>query len=272
MSHALITLYGTSLSGCPTQDLWAIGCLMGELLDGEPLFAGDSDLDQLYRVQQILGPMAPSHQYLFYANPHNTGIVFNIKQPLSLAARYQGKVSDVELDFLSGLLEMDPDKRMTGEQCLQHPYLADLAAAAQGMPSAPSSAASTTSPTPPSGPGRPSGAGDVGTPRASISGVEAAAAALGSLTPSRNGSLQRTPGSLTRTPGSTTRAGGGGSFSGTPLRMGSLVRTEGDEQVVVIEGVVEGDEEGVAEAEAEQLTAVSAPVEVGGQGGEVETD
>jgi hypothetical protein len=38
------------------QDMWAVGCLMGELLDGEPLFAGDSDLDQLYRVQQVRAP------------------------------------------------------------------------------------------------------------------------------------------------------------------------------------------------------------------------
>ncbi|EFJ47197.1 hypothetical protein VOLCADRAFT_120976 [Volvox carteri f. nagariensis] len=114
----------------PPVDMWAVGCLMGELLDGEPLFAGDSDLDQLYRVQQILGPMAPSHQYMFYANPHNTGIVFNIKQPMTLGARYRGKVSDVELSFMLGLLEMDPDKRLTGEQCLQHPYLVDLATAA----------------------------------------------------------------------------------------------------------------------------------------------
>jgi hypothetical protein len=33
--------------------MWAIGCLMGELVDGEPLFAGDSDIDQLYKIQKI---------------------------------------------------------------------------------------------------------------------------------------------------------------------------------------------------------------------------
>lgn len=34
-------------------DMWAVGCLMGELIDGEPLFAGDSDIDQLYKIQKI---------------------------------------------------------------------------------------------------------------------------------------------------------------------------------------------------------------------------
>jgi hypothetical protein len=28
-------------------------------MDGEPLFAGDSDLDQLYRIQTLLGPVTP---------------------------------------------------------------------------------------------------------------------------------------------------------------------------------------------------------------------
>ena len=32
-----------------------------------------------------------------------------------------------ELDFMNGLLCMDPAKRLTGLQCLNHPYLVDLA-------------------------------------------------------------------------------------------------------------------------------------------------
>ncbi|CAM9775986.1 unnamed protein product, partial [Laminaria digitata] len=35
----------------PSVDLWAIGCIMGELVDGQPLFPGDSEIDQLYIVQ-----------------------------------------------------------------------------------------------------------------------------------------------------------------------------------------------------------------------------
>eukprot|EP00798_Chlamydomonas_sp_ICE-L_P013884 gene13884-19810_t len=112
----------------PPVDMWAIGCVLGELMDGEPLFAGDSDLDQLYKVQQVLGPMAPDHQQMFDTNPHNTGIVFNIKKPSGLPKRYEGKMNEVELDFMAGLLHMDPKQRFTGEQCLAHPYLADLAA------------------------------------------------------------------------------------------------------------------------------------------------
>ena len=37
-------------------------------------------------------------------------------------------MDSVELDFMAGLLCIDPDKRLTGAQCLQHPYLASLRA------------------------------------------------------------------------------------------------------------------------------------------------
>ena len=38
----------------------------------------------------------------------------------------------LELDFMSGLLCMDPAHRLTGAQCLAHPYLADLAGTNMG--------------------------------------------------------------------------------------------------------------------------------------------
>ena len=37
-------------------DLWAIGCIMGELTDGQPLFPGESDIDQLYIIQVRTSP------------------------------------------------------------------------------------------------------------------------------------------------------------------------------------------------------------------------
>lgn len=36
-------------------DVWACGCLMVEMLTGEPLFPGDSDIDQLYHIIKCFG-------------------------------------------------------------------------------------------------------------------------------------------------------------------------------------------------------------------------
>lgn len=35
--------------------MWAIGSLITEMLTGEPLFPGDSDIDQLYHITKCLG-------------------------------------------------------------------------------------------------------------------------------------------------------------------------------------------------------------------------
>lgn len=47
-------------------DVWAIGSLITEMLTGEPLFPGDSDIDQLYHITKCLGRNSLSgSSYLF---------------------------------------------------------------------------------------------------------------------------------------------------------------------------------------------------------------
>ena len=47
-------LMGTKYYGMEI-DLWSVGCIMGELIDGNPVFPGDSDLEQLYMIRKICG-------------------------------------------------------------------------------------------------------------------------------------------------------------------------------------------------------------------------
>ena len=42
-------------------DVWAVGCIMGELIDGNPMFPGENELDQLFLIQKCLGPLTPDH-------------------------------------------------------------------------------------------------------------------------------------------------------------------------------------------------------------------
>ena len=52
-------------------DMWAIGCIMGELIDGQPLFPGESEIDQLYLIQRVLGPLTSQQMELFLRNPRS---------------------------------------------------------------------------------------------------------------------------------------------------------------------------------------------------------
>ncbi len=38
-------------------DIWAAGCILGEITDGEALFPGESEIDQLFCIQKILGKL-----------------------------------------------------------------------------------------------------------------------------------------------------------------------------------------------------------------------
>ena len=41
-------------------DIWAVGCLYSEMRCGDPLFPGESDIDQLYLITKLLGELQRS--------------------------------------------------------------------------------------------------------------------------------------------------------------------------------------------------------------------
>ena len=117
------TTYGRAV------DMWAVGCLMGELTDGDPLFPGQNDVDQLVLIQRCVGRLTTGMYAAFELNPHNDGVAFDENDRSvpeeSLEHRYllAGKMTERELDFMRGLLEVNPNDRATGEACLAHEYL-----------------------------------------------------------------------------------------------------------------------------------------------------
>ena len=47
----------------------AAGCMLVEMATGAPLFPGDSDIDQLWRIMRCFGRLAPAHLAAMQANP-----------------------------------------------------------------------------------------------------------------------------------------------------------------------------------------------------------
>ncbi|KAI5936612.1 Cyclin-dependent kinase-like 2 [Manis javanica] len=81
------------------------------MLMGEPLFPGDSDIDQLYHIMMCLGSLIPRHQELFYKNPLLAGVRLpEIKETEPLERRYP-RLSEVVMDLAKKCLHIDPDKR-----------------------------------------------------------------------------------------------------------------------------------------------------------------
>uniref|UniRef100_UPI003AAE9088 cyclin-dependent kinase-like 2 n=1 Tax=Centroberyx gerrardi TaxID=166262 RepID=UPI003AAE9088 len=113
-------LVGDTKYGKPV-DVWAVGCLLVEMLTGQPLFPGDSDLDQLYHIVRCFGNLTAHHQELFYRNPVFSGVRLpecSVRVPLE--QRYPA-LTHTALDLAQRCLQMDPESRAQCSDLLQHP-------------------------------------------------------------------------------------------------------------------------------------------------------
>jgi len=68
----------------PPVDVWALGCVFAELLHGNPLWPGKSDVDQLYLIRKTLGTLRGHiKQHCWFAFTH-----FKETAPVSLKADF----------------------------------------------------------------------------------------------------------------------------------------------------------------------------------------
>lgn len=107
-------------------DMWSSGCILGELLLGKPIFPGTSTMNQIDRIVEITGrPSSEDLQAMqspFAATMMEACSVMNAKKIQEL---FPG-ADEIAADLLMKLLQFNPLKRLTAEQALQHPYVAQF--------------------------------------------------------------------------------------------------------------------------------------------------
>ena len=109
----------------PDVDYWAVGCIMGELADGNPMFPGENETDQINCIIKVLGNLPEELVNMFYKNPIYDGKeLLHVNKPESLERRYMGKLGPTAIDFMKGLLQLDPKKRLNSETVFKHKYFA----------------------------------------------------------------------------------------------------------------------------------------------------
>lgn len=137
-TNAVVTLWyrppdvllGSTHYGTPV-DLWSCGCIFAEMALGHALFDGRTDSDQLQKIFQFLGTPTPSNWPSLSTYPNTASMLdkpeFKVHYEPQCDRLYnnpvfQQKVGQEGIDLMKGLLQYEPEKRLSASQALNHPY------------------------------------------------------------------------------------------------------------------------------------------------------
>ncbi|SBT74916.1 protein kinase 1, putative [Plasmodium malariae] len=105
-------------------DTWSIGCVMGELMLGKPLFLGDCASDQLVEIIKILG--TPNDEDFLSFRSVYKNVKFPDIKPITLKKLISHNCSQESIDLLDKLLQFNPQKRIKLCNALLHNYFDDI--------------------------------------------------------------------------------------------------------------------------------------------------
>ena len=130
-THEVVTLWyrapevllGSRFYSCAV-DVWSLACIFAELVSAKVLFNGDSEIDQLFKIFQVLGtPNSEIWNGVEELPDYNP--LFPVWKGFKLERCVPG-IGDDGLDLLSQMLVYPPHLRLSTKMALCHRYLRDV--------------------------------------------------------------------------------------------------------------------------------------------------
>jgi cyclin-dependent kinase len=133
-THEVVTLWyrapdvllGSTKYSTPI-DLWSIGCIFAEMVNGKPSFTGTTEETQLETIFRQLGNPEPHFSGVLELKWKPEYAALETKGPEAVADLVRGKDLDEQgIDLLQKILVYDPAKRISAQAARNHPYFDDL--------------------------------------------------------------------------------------------------------------------------------------------------
>ncbi|XP_055120113.1 serine/threonine-protein kinase MAK isoform X3 [Symphalangus syndactylus] len=102
-------------------DVWAVGSIMAELYMLRPLFPGTSEVDEIFKICQVLGTPKKSDWPEGYQLASSMNFRFPQCVPINLKTLIPN-ASNEAIQLMTEMLNWNPKKRPSASQALKHPY------------------------------------------------------------------------------------------------------------------------------------------------------
>ena len=111
-------LFGATHYG-PPVDIWAAGWILGGLITRGVIFADRDDINMLSKIFSIWG--TPTEETWEGVTKLPNYVEFEPVERQSFKSLFPGLDENL-IDLLENLLVLDPNKRLTLDECLEHPF------------------------------------------------------------------------------------------------------------------------------------------------------
>jgi cyclin-dependent kinase 2 len=115
-------------------DMWSIGCIFFEMAHKRPLFYGDSEIGQIFKIFKILGTPSDETWQGIGELPDFKGTFpqWKVPNPFENLKKMCINMDETAVDLLYKMVCLEPNKRISAKEALRHPYFKELYSYGQG--------------------------------------------------------------------------------------------------------------------------------------------